>query len=326
MLERPGIDLTWQRKWKTRCRNGAEWISINGASSISALEYYANKGEPAPNPYYSPGMIVYPDPQPEIWEDTFITRPLQTYGQMRLLEFEMRAVNEKKWDSDLAQRAFSSFFTGQMAETSAGCKHMLRRAGQRPLLDMGGVHFSAFGILIGNHEQAFRLAQLYVKSHHRQWLWLAEKYYPISNFIVRVIADYLDQPALHLEGGALKEPVHNRLFEVWRKDDLDGLAEACLAACDVHTHQCKINKAHQFYDFSGMNWLRTPIGVMLVFKLRQMLGLANPVLDHPLMNTPLGVLPEEVPFKPDDLIARVRQRMELDGYDENRIFSDFCKI
>ena len=74
------------------------------------------------------------------------------------------------------------------------------------------------------------------------------------------------------------------------------------------------------------NWARTPIEILLLFKLRQLIGLQNPVLDHPLMNSPLGVLPSEVVFEPDDIIRRVRDRMREDGYDEMEIYTKFMAI
>ena len=48
-------------------------------------------------------------------------------------------------------------------------------------------------------------------------------YYPIFNFVLRVLADYLNEPPLILEGDALNEPILNALFEMWRHPDPDAL-------------------------------------------------------------------------------------------------------
>jgi hypothetical protein len=88
-----------------------------------------------------------------------------------------------------------------------------------------------------------------------------------------------------------------------------------LAACDEHTWR--------FVDEFN-SWSRLPVEILLLFKLRQKLGLSNPALDHPLMNTPLGSLPDEVPYAPDDLIARVLARMSRDHYDEESICRAIC--
>jgi hypothetical protein len=67
--------------------------------------------------------------------------------------------------------------------------------------------------------------------------------------------------------------------------------------------------------------MRVPIEILLVFKLRSLIGLQNPHLEHPIMDTAFGILPPEIGFQPDLLTARVRARMSQDGYDEAEIVS-----
>jgi len=66
-----------------------------------------------------------------------------------------------------------------------------------------------------------------------------------------------------------------------------------------------------------------PIEILLLFKLRQFLGLQNPALEHPIMNPPFDILPANVAFEPDDLIRRVRERMIQDGYDEAQVLARY---
>ena len=65
--------------------------------------------------------------------------------------------------------------------------------------------------------------------------------------------------------------------------------------------------------------------MLRVFKFRQLLGLENPKIDHPLMTSPLGKHPDEVGFMPDELIARVRSRMAQEGYDEQGLIAECCQ-
>jgi hypothetical protein len=48
-----------------------------------------------------------------------------------------------------------------------------------------------------------------------------------------------------------------------------------------------------------------------VLKLRQLHGLENPVLDHLLMNTPLGKLPDPAPLYTDELLEGVIARVRM---------------
>ena len=54
--------------------------------------------------------------------------------------------------------------------------------------------------------------------------------------------------------------------------------------------------------------------------LREKLGLANPTLDHPLMNSALGQLPPEQAFACDPLVTRVVARMKSHGFDEQEVY------
>lgn len=142
------------------------------------------------------------------------------------------------------------------------------------------------------------------------------------------MADYLGEPDIVLTGDSLNDPIFQALFDLWREPDPAALVQVGLAACDFHTQRCRTNKGGrhpQWYEFDNRQWTRTPIELLLAFRLRQRLGLANPTLDHPLMNSLLGVLPPERRFEPDDLIRRVRARLVSDGYDEEEIF-EICYV
>ena len=62
--------------------------------------------------------------------------------------------------------------------------------------------------------------------------------------------------------------------------------------------------------------------ILLIFKLREELGLANPKLDHPLMNTALGQLPPEVSPKMDDVMAVAIKRARDEGCDEEKVLAE----
>jgi hypothetical protein len=109
---------------------------------------------------------------------------------------------------------------------------------------------------------------------------------------------------------AYDEPVYEGILERWRDPSPAELAPWLLAACDRHTHQAQPDTEKAFFDFSSLTLV--PLEILFLFRLRQLLGLSNPVLDHPLMETPFDQLPEvQSPYKPDELmlgtLARVRE-------------------
>lgn len=244
---------------------------------------------------------------------------LKIWGKERSAVLERQSVMQgAAFDTESAVRIFAAVYTGEMISLAKAVR-----------MDIRWVPFIALGAVIGCKDEAFRLARLLLLAYRKGRYAsvtndLSTHYRPALHFIMRLLADYLGEPPHVLQGESLTEPHYRALFDHWREPDVDALVPFCLAACDAHTH-----RNNQFDEFrTRSEWKRSPIEILLLFKLRELLGLANPTLDHPLMNTPLGKLPPEISFDaftrgPDDLVYRVRQRMMLDGYDEQAIVAKY---
>jgi hypothetical protein len=126
-------------------------------------------------------------------------------------------------------------------------------------------------------------------------------------FSLRLFADW--------RGTRVDEWPHNRfpapeleaVLNHWRVANADGLSDVLLAVCDRHTYESlnwsdKADKRSDFVDDIYWGW---PIEIHVVFRLREGLGLANPALNHPLLNTPLGRYQPPVPIPQDDLLDEV---------------------
>jgi predicted DNA-binding WGR domain protein len=127
-----------------------------------------------------------------------------------------------------------------------------------------------------------------------------------QHFVLRLIADWQGWPVgPKVPTCSVDEPVFQALLAQWRTPDVDVLAPLLLAACDRHTHQARYDSGSKCYDLSEDDWWYDPFEIHSVLRLRLRLGLSNPVLDHPLLSTPLGVLPPETPPYCDGLLAAV---------------------
>ena len=134
----------------------------------------------------------------------------------------------------------------------------------------------------------------------------------------QIFASYLGEPALELQGEAASHVIYKALAAHWRHPDAEALVPLLLAVCDEHTH--RTTKGKPFGDeFDFLGFERTPVEILLVFKLREELGLPNPKLDHPLMNTPLGQLHKEVTLKVDEVMAHAIKRAREEGFDEKKV-------
>lgn len=108
-------------------------------------------------------------------------------------------------------------------------------------------------------------------------------------------------------------PAYEELLKHWREPSPDALAPLLLAACDHHLEQGKIDTDSELHDFGDDRIARFPLEIFMVFRLRELEGLANPHLDHPLMEAPFDALPAPVPMPPpDDLMRGTLARAHAD--------------
>jgi len=72
----------------------------------------------------------------------------------------------------------------------------------------------------------------------------------------------------------------------------DEIRPAIVKACNFHLSRSKEHTDSETYEFADPVYAIYPVEILMVFRIRQMLGLSNPEVDHPLLNSPLGQLPD----------------------------------
>lgn len=318
IVERPGIHPNWLTIWNQDRAFFLDLFNEGEDKSVRELENFVLHGNTlitSPISHLSGDFLV------KKWENGFIFSYLGAHARRQLAKFEIKSIDENIWASTTARHLFSTMYTEQMGSLSWHAQFPSISNGRvLKALTVRSVICTAFGVVLGCAE-AFKLARMQLAAHRKEYYW-DENDYPVFHFMFRILADFLGEPAPRAGGDAWCEPVFNSLYDAWRNPDPFDLTELCLAACDIHTFRSLPGpRHHHSYEFADLR--RTPIEILLLFKLRQRLGLENPVLDHPLMATALGELPNEVAFEADDLVTRVRARMMQDGYDEDAIF-DVC--
>jgi hypothetical protein len=168
-------------------------------------------------------------------------------------------------------------------------------------------------LLLGWQEQALDLA--------RQVAWAlpvvgfqdqGQAYHRRSQlFAWRVLCRWQGWPETPGSGSTFvhDQPVFNALLEHWDAPDSETIAPLLLAALDRHTHECVSPASKGEFDFKDPSYWYHPYEVLVVQKVRELKGLANPVLDHPLAATPLGQLPAQVPLYSDELLEGILAQM-----------------
>lgn len=280
---------------------------------VKQAEYYVLNGKGSPRKSFDEVNPAYRE-----WELAYLDLPLRCFAEVCLAKLEDQCMAGGEFDSRLAVRAFAAVYTINMIELEMHALSRLRRGRQVYDLDMiSSIPFMALGVVVGC-DTAFKLAILQVKAYRRGW-YLGKADCPIFTFMIRILADYVGEPPfeppLQLFGEPEKEPILNALYQNWRCNNAADLTHVCLAACDYHTWRAIKGEFESSYY-----WTHFPIEILLLFKLRQLSGLENPQLDHPIMIGAYQVLPPAVGFEADEWVTRIRDRMMQDGYNEAEIY------
>lgn len=97
---------------------------------------------------------------------------------------------------------------------------------------------------------------------------------------------------------------YDGIFKHWQSPER--LASALSKACDYHCE--KMISQGSGEEFYLPPFVLYPVEILAIYKVRERLGLETPVIDHPLMTTPLASLARrEVAQIDDPLIRRVEQ-------------------
>lgn len=150
-----------------------------------------------------------------------------------------------------------------------------------------------------------------------------EKHRRAQVFMLRLFASWAGGAHHQWPSYAYDEPIYENLLSQWRMTDPAALVPLLLAACDRHTHESGCDTTHKYVDFNENNNLdRVPVEILLLFRLREWEGLANPVLDHPLMAEPFHqLLPAQPVPEFDDLMQGVLKRARNDWPDYDDVLS-----
>lgn len=321
------INQRWLTGWKRVSNANRRWVDSLYPRQLEALAFYVEHGKDigadAMAQYLEPGDAPGPG-----WGG--LLTDLNWYGSLRLWEWERAGIEDRRIDGLALGSALFAKHVAQIIDIHFYYRCQQRFGKRRHSPIHLHADFTAIGMVSG-WEGAVGWAKLQVNIAQRG---LIDKPLlgPVSAFVINVLAQYFEVPQVHIKIDAnrrLKDVAGDQdmqgLLDTWRNPDPDVLAPHCLAACNLHTHHSLPSSNKQYRELTGL-FTRTPIAVLLVFKLRELLGLENPTLEHPLIagmegRTPLTATSLEV----DDILLRVMRRMKLDGYDESQIIETYLE-
>jgi hypothetical protein len=148
--------------------------------------------------------------------------------------------------------------------------------------------------------RGYQLETSYV-GHHRR----------THAFMLRLFSAFSGDVSHEWPSFARDEPIYEFILEQWDVDDPELLVPWLLSACDRHTHEARPDTEKLQRDCS--NFPQTPLEILLLFRLRSLVGLKNPQLDHPLMASPFDrPVVSQPDYIPDELMMGTLNRVRVD--------------
>lgn len=254
--------------------------------------------------------------------------PSVDYGGLgRDLQFEAiaRALEKEDWAASLARPLAYRLLSNQLNYFwHENFRALYQHSGR--VLNMFNVSLAtsdmAFAFLLGWNELAIYqgyLIHLALNRKHYLLLQYESEHRRAQAFMLRLFADWRGDVSHDWPAYAYDEPIYNGLLEQWRNPDHGTLAPWIVAAADLHTHQAGRETSKKFYDFSDYTLIRTPIEILMLYRLRQLCGLTNPEVVHPLMEAPFHQLPVPQPlYEPDEMMvsSMLRVRQDWPAFDQ----------
>lgn len=167
------------------------------------------------------------------------------------------------------------------------------------------VGYLALAAAIGAMEVVERWTPLVVEAVRRGYA-LDGNQRGMLHFILRIwcAARGVDYP----DGEYPRYEVAEGVLRIWNTPDTELLGAWLVQLCNQHT---RLSASRDFMDFAN-EFSHFPVEVLMLFRLREQIGLSNPVVDHPIMKFPWSRLWPVQAALPDELLAGVYQRLEQD--------------
>jgi len=125
----------------------------------------------------------------------------------------------------------------------------------------------------------------------------------VAPFVLNLYAQWSGKP-FPLDGWPLLSmQLYEPLLSVWQSNDLAAVEQALLIACDFHMERSNLSETNSL-EFNIPEHILFPVEILAVLRLREAKGLINPIIDHPLLQTPIGRLHEIKSVPHDQLLDR----------------------
>jgi hypothetical protein len=99
--------------------------------------------------------------------------------------------------------------------------------------------------------------------------------------------------------------VYDKVLSSW--GDLSGFERAIIECCDYHCGRLTDVDRKVLVEFTTMPFHLIPFEIEFILRMRERAGLGRPVIHHPLMQGPFGIIPDKLSFEPNEETELLRE-------------------
>jgi len=114
----------------------------------------------------------------------------------------------------------------------------------------------------------------------------------LTPFVLEAYSRWQSDPSPSVEGLCALPAEYDELLRTLTFTS-EEFPRAIFKACDFHLSRSKENTDDETFEFWEQGYAIYPVEILMVMRIRELLGLKNPVSDHPLLASPLGKLATE---------------------------------
>ncbi len=251
---------------------------------------------------------------------------LHVYAYSNLLKGAIQTLSGGKEWINSNYSLYSSYFQ-EMLEQQFLWHNIVRsrpknnKTLQRILSEQSGL-LVGFSSLCCSKETFKKINLLVLSARDKNYFKVkSERKFAAQTFMIQLGTDYLDLPQRDWSDYFEGEPLFDEILIHWKDDDATVLNGLLVQLCNRHTHHTRASTAKDNHDFDHLALYHFPVEVLMVYRLRQWLGLALPQVKHPLMKAPFDKLPEIKESYNDELLEKVKARARRDYPDFEQVIA-----
>ena len=265
-----------------------------------------------------------PDPAQPWWYSVY--SPCEQYGMHKLDALQSRVLQTGTWDHALASSVADAC---ELAFLSILRTRTPQFQNTAPFVFLHGHAYPIVLMLVeGQTDRALQLGQALVTAS-RFGAYRPGMSNFTGHFIINLLADFLGREPNPIRTPVAgkkvfnPEPYFDSVIASWKTAKKEEVGEMLLTLCDIHTQIGWHGAKWMEREFTNGFWPRIPLAAWLVCRLRELRGLENPVIEHPLTETALGRLPKPG-YVADPVVAELRKRADRDGLAVEKTLAHFA--